>query len=400
MNFGLDKLLADRSLLKQLRHKRIGLVAHPASVTRDLVHSVDALIKAGVNLCLAFGPQHGMRGDKQDNMIESDDYVDPVHGIPVVSLYGEHRYPTQEMLDEFDILLFDLQDIGCRIYTFLTTLFYFLEACARANKTIWVLDRPNPAGRTIDGMRLQPEHKSFVGCTEIVMRHGLTVGEFATWAKFRHQLDVDLKIIPIQGYDPTSGPGFGWPAEQRAWINPSPNAASLNMCRCFAGTVLLEGTNLSEGRGTTMPLEVIGAPGLQIENIVLEMEQLASHWMQGAHLRRCYFEPVFHKHQGEMCNALQIHTDLPTYQPESFKPYRLVALFLRALLAVHPGYDLWRDHAYEYETGKLPIDVINGGPDLRSWVEDSGSQADEMDARLTREETEWFEEREPHLIYR
>ncbi len=399
MNFGLDQLLTDQSLLKQLRHKRIGLVAHPASVTQTLIHSVDALKQAGVNLCLAFGPQHGMRGDKQDNMIESDDYVDPVHGIPVFSLYGEHRYPTDEMLDEFDILLFDLQDIGCRIYTFITTLLYFLQACASSNKTIWVLDRPNPAGRTIDGMRLQTGHESFVGCVEVVMRHGLTVGEFATWLISRHKLDVDLKVIPIQDYDPTSGPGFGWPQGERTWINPSPNAASLNMCRCYAGTVLLEGTNLSEGRGTTTPLEVIGAPELQIDAILQVMRQLAEPWMQGAYLRPCYFEPAFHKHQGRLCHALQIHTDFPAYQPEIFKPYRLVALFLKALLEVHPGFELWRNHAYEYEAGKLPIDVINGGPDLRLWIEDSASDANELDARLAQEESEWLEERDPHLIY-
>jgi uncharacterized protein YbbC (DUF1343 family) len=399
MNFGLDQLLADQSLLKQLRHKRVGLVAHPASVTQSLVHSIDALKQAGVNLCVAFGPQHGMRGEKQDNMIESDDYIDPVQRIPVFSVYGEHRYPTEEMLNQFDILLFDLQDIGCRIYTFITTLKYFLEACTHSNKTVWVLDRPNPAGRTIDGMRLQTDHKSFVGCTEVVMRHGLTVGEFAAWLKLKYQLDVDLKIIPVQEYTPTSGPGFGWPLDRRAWINPSPNAASLNMCRCFAGTVLLEGTTLSEGRGTTTPLEVIGAPKLQIDEIMHVMQQMAEPWMQGAYLRSCYFEPVFHKHQGELCHAIQIHTDFPTYQPELFKPYRLVALFLKALFSVHPGFDLWRRHAYEYEDGKLPIDVINGGPDLRLWVEDSGSDASGLDARLTREESEWIEERDPHLIY-
>jgi len=399
MNFGLDQLLADRSLLNQLRHKRIGLVAHPASVTRDLVHSVDALKLAGVNLCLAFGPQHGMRGDKQDNMIETDDYIDPVHSIPVFSLYGEFRRPTEEMLNEFDILLFDLQDIGCRIYTFITTLSYFLEACAGSDKTIWVLYRPNPSGRTIDGMRLQSDHKSFVGCAEVVMRHGLTVGEFAKWFTFMHKLDVNLKIIPIQDYDPASGPGFGWPLDKRAWINPSPNAASVNMCRCFAGTVLLEGTNLSEGRGTTMPLEVVGAPDLRVEEIMHVMQQLAEPWIQGAYLRPCYFEPVFHKHQGKLCHALQIHTDFPAYQPELFKPYRLVALFLKALLAVQPDFELWRNHAYEYEEDRLPIDVINGGPDLRRWVEDPGTDANELDARLAQEESEWLEERDPHLIY-
>lgn len=399
MNFGLDQVLADQSLLKQLQHKRIGLVAHPASVTRNLVHSVDALMQQGVNLCVAFGPQHGMRGDKQDNMIESADYIDPVHHIPVYSLYGEHRYPTEAMLGEFDILLFDLQDIGCRIYTFITTLMYFLEACANSDKIIWVLDRPNPAGRSVDGMRLQPGHESFVGCTEVVMRHGLTVGEFAKWLKFKYKLDVDLKVIPIKDYAPASGPGFGWPLFDRAWVNPSPNAASLNMCRCYAGTVLLEGTNLSEGRGTTTPLEVMGAPELQIHKIMHVMQQLAESWMQGIYLRPCYFEPVFHKHQGELCHAIQIHTDFPAYQPELFKPYRLVALFLKALLDVHPGFELWRDHAYEYEEDKIPIDVINGGPDLRLWVEDSGSDANTLETRLVREESEWIEERDPHLIY-
>ncbi|MCM2324659.1 MAG: DUF1343 domain-containing protein, partial [Oligoflexia bacterium] len=316
MKLGIDRLIEDASLRRELRGRRVALLAHPASMTRDFRHAVDALMGCGdLQLVAAFGPQHGMRGEKQDNMMESPDYVDPVHHIPVFSLYGEVRRPTPRMLETVDVLLVDMQDVGTRIYTFLTTLLYVLEAGAQAGKAVWVLDRPNPAGRPIEGSLLKPGWESFVGAGPLPMRHGLTLGEAAEWFKRRFRLEVELKVIRMEGYDPTKGPGFGWPLLEYPWVNPSPNAASLSMARAYPGTVLIEGTHLSEGRGTTRPLETLGAPDLDMGKILPLMRKIAPEWMKGCHLRPCHFQPTFHKHAGLMCSGLQIHLDDPSYDP-------------------------------------------------------------------------------------
>src|SRR5881394_1163141 len=259
MKLGLERLLGDEKLRRPLAGRRVALLAHPASVTRDLEHSLDALARLPeVKIAAAFGPQHGLRGDKQDNMVESPSFADPVHGIPVFSLYGEVRRPTDTMMDTCDVILVDLQDLGCRIYTFVTTLRYMLEAAAAHRKAVWVLDRPNPAGRPVEGLTLRPGWESFVGAGPLPMRHGLTLGELGRWFVDQFKLDVDYRVIEMQGWDPEAAPGLGWPPE-RVWINPSPNAANINMARAYAGTVMLEGTALSEGRGTTRPLELFGA---------------------------------------------------------------------------------------------------------------------------------------------
>src|SRR5437879_8744932 len=219
MQFGIDRLLEDRALRKPLAGRRVALLAHPASVTRDLVHSLDALAALGdLDLVAAFGPQHGLRGDKQDNMIESPDFTDPVHHIPVFSLYGKVRRPTAAVMDSFDVLLVDLQDLGCRVYTFLTTLRYVLEAAAERGKTVWVLDRPNPAGRPVEGTRLRAGWESFVGAGALPMRHGLTMGELARWFRQALALDVELEVVAMDRFPP-----LGWPRGERVWINPSPN---------------------------------------------------------------------------------------------------------------------------------------------------------------------------------
>ena len=392
--FGIDQLLSDSSLITELKSRRVGLVGHPASMTGDLKHSLDALVEAGVPVRAAFGPQHGMRGDKQDNMIESPDYVDPMRQIPVVSLYGQHRRPTLEMLQDLDVVLFDLQDVGCRIYTYITTLKYFIEACSENNIELWVLDRPNPAGREVDGLSLEAGQESFVGAGVMPTRHGLTVGELANWFKKQNQLDLNLKIIPMADYDPANP----WPASV-SWVNPSPNAASLNMTRCFPGTVLLEGTTLSEGRGTTIPLEVIGAPNLPIPEMLELLKSQAPNWIQGAALRPCFFEPTFHKHVHEMCHGLQIHTDNSQYEPGRFFPFRLIAGLLKTLRFLRPEYDLWRHHEYEYELDRIPIDVINGGPKLRLWVDDEAADFNDLEVVLREDAETWLTSREPHLIY-
>lgn len=399
LGFGIDRLLADEGLLARLRHASVALVANPASVTADGAHSVDALVNAGCRLTKAFGPQHGMRGDKQDNMIESPDFTDPVHRIPVISLYGAHRRPTAAMLADVDIVLFDLQDVGCRIYTYISTLKYFLEACAQEDKELWILDRPNPAGRPVDGLRLEAGHESFVGCDLLPTRHGLTVGELASWMTVHNRLSLNLQVIEMSGYEPLTAPGYGWPVYERAWINPSPNASSVNMTRCFAGTVLLEGTELSEGRGTTTPLEMIGAPDFGPRQVVANLAAQRPDWIDGIFLRPCYFEPTFHKHVGQLCEGLQVHTDFSGYRHDRFRPFRLIAGLIKSWRQLNPDAALWRHHDYEYEPDRVPIDVINGGTALREWIDDPAASFDAMEQRLVLELEAWLRERQPFLRY-
>ncbi|MGH8314782.1 MAG: exo-beta-N-acetylmuramidase NamZ family protein [Steroidobacterales bacterium] len=388
--FGIDRFLEEPVIRRPLASKKLALLAHPASVTRELAHSLDVLARLpDVRLAAAFGPQHGLRGDKQDNMIESRDYQDPVHRIPVFSLYGDVRRPTDAMMDSFDALIVDLQDVGCRIYTFVTTLRYVLEAAAAAKKIVWVLDRPNPAGRPVEGLRLRAGWESFVGAGSMPMRHGLTLGEMARWFVRTLKLDVDLKVVEMQGWRPDEPPGFGWPLNERTWINPSPNAPNLWMARCYAGTVLLEGTTLSEGRGSTRPLEMFGAPGLDVKALLKEMHKLAPTWLTGCRLRQCWFEPTFHKHAGKLCAGLQIHVEDDSYRHDEFRPWRLIALVLKALRRLRPDYDLWRDFPYEYVQGKLAIDVINGSDLLRKWVDDPSATPGDLDLTAITDETAW-----------
>jgi uncharacterized protein YbbC (DUF1343 family) len=399
-SFGIDRLLAEPALRQKLKGQRVALLAHPASVTRDLEHSLDALsARRGMRVTAAFGPQHGLRGDKQDNMIESPDYRDPVRDIPVFSLYGEVRRPTDAMMDTFDVLLVDLQDLGCRIYTFLTTLRYVLEAAAAKKKSVWVLDRPNPAGRPVEGLRLRTGWESFVGAGAMPMRHGLTLGELARWFVSTLHLDVDCQIITMKGWQPARAPGFGWPLGERTWINPSPNASNLWMARCYAGTVMLEGTTLSEGRGTTRPLELFGAPDLDPVALVTEMQSLAPTWMAGCRLRPCWFEPAFHKHSGKLNAGLQIHVEDGSYDHEAFRPWRLMALAFKALRRLRPEYPLWRDFQYEYEQGRLAIDVINGSELLRNWVDDKSAMPADLEILAETDEAAWRGEREAFLLY-
>lgn len=398
---GLDHLLADPALRKPLAGRRICLLAHPASVTADLTHALDALAAcADLNLTAAMGPQHGLRGDKQDNMVESPDFDDPVHGIPVFSLYGAVRRPNTRMMDSADVFLVDLQDLGCRIYTFVTTLLYLLEAASGTGKSVWVLDRPNPAGRPVEGLALREGWESFVGAGPMPMRHGLTLGELGHWFIARYGLDVDYHVVKMTGWEPGAAPGFGWPPE-RVWINPSPNAPNVNMARCYAGTVMIEGATLSEGRGTTRPLELFGAPDIDARAVIAKMRALAPQWLVGCTLRDCWFEPTFHKHQGQLCSGVQIHAEDAGYAHESFKPWRLQALAFKAIRALYPDYALWRglDFQYEYTSDKLAIDVINGSPLLRLWVDDAAATPAELDALTQPDETEWAQVRAPHLIY-
>ncbi|MEF8713408.1 MAG: DUF1343 domain-containing protein [Accumulibacter sp.] len=400
LQFGLDRLLTDPVLRRPLHGRRLALLAHPASVSADLRHALDALAALpDLQLTAAFGPQHGLRGDKQDNMVESPEFLDPLHHIPVFSLYGAVRRPTPAMMATFDVLLVDLQDLGCRIYTFITTLRYVLEAATEHGKAVWILDRPNPAGRPLEGLLLRPGWESFVGAGPLPMRHGLTMGELAGWFIRRLALDLDCTVITMQGWCPDAAPGYGWPLGGRCWINPSPNAPNLSMARCYAGTVMLEGSTLSEGRGTTRPLELFGAPDIDARQLLLTMESLAGHWLHGCRLRECWFEPTFHKHAGQLCHGVQIHVDDGGYQHASFRPWRLQSLAFKALRQLQPDYPLWRDFAYEYEFDRLAIDLINGSPLLREWVDDPAATPADLDALCRSDEESWAQTRQEFLRY-
>ena len=332
-------------------------------------------------------------------MIESPDFNDPLLGVPVYSLYGAVRRPTSAMMASFDVLLIDLQDIGCRVYTFITTLRYLLEACAAQRKPVWILDRPNPAGRPVEGLLLEAGWESFVGAGALPMRHGLTMGELARWFVATLRLDLELQVIAMQGWEPGAAPGYGWPLHERSWVNPSPNAPNLSMVRSYAGTVMIEGTTLSEGRGTTRPLELLGAPDMDARATLAWLTRFAPHWLAGCTLRECWFEPTFHKHMGQLCNGIQMHVDARDYGHEAYRPWRLVAALLKAQRQLQPQTTLWRDFAYEYEHQRLAFDVINGGPRLRQWIEDPQATAADLDAMAAPDEAAWRSARAGVLIY-
>ena len=400
MKLGIDRLITERALRALLKGKRIALLAHPASVTADLTHSLDALAICGdITITAAFGPQHGLRGDKQDNMIESPNFNDPVHDIPVFSLYGEVRRPTDAMMDTCDVILVDLQDLGCRVYTFITTLRLVLEAASKNQKAVWVLDRPNPVGRPVEGLTLRAGWQSFVGAGPLTMRYGLTLGELGLWFTRILKLDVEYRVIEMQGWQPDAAPGFGWPLGERTWVNPSPSASNLWMARAYAGTVMVEGTTLSEGRGTTRPLELFGAPDIDARAVIKEMASLAPHWLRGCRLRDCWFEPTFHKHVGKLCNGIQIHTEDAGYDHHAFRPWRIQALAFKAIRRLYSDYQLWRDFPYEYERDKLAIDVINGGPLLREWVDDTTATPQDLDILALADERSWLNERQEVIRY-
>ncbi len=396
---GVERLLSEKKLQEKLFEKRLAFLGHPASLTQDLKSSLDQLATvSGFKFSAAFGPQHGMRGEKQDNMVESDDYLDPVLKIPVHSLYGKVRKPTPEMMKGWDVLLIDLQDVGCRIYTFLTTLFYLMDAAALTGQEIWVLDRPNPAGRDIEGHTLDMNYASFVGAAPLPMRHGLTLGEAALWYRDHKKMKLNLTVVAMNHYQPRDLPGSGWPS-QLSWVNPSPNMPRLATARVYCGTVLLEGTNLREGRGTTTPLEIFGAPKLNIEHIIKQMSELAPQWLEGCVLRPAFFEPTFHKFKGELVSALQIHVDGPYYNPTAFHPYRLVTLFFKATHIVHPEIELWRPPPYEYEAKLMPIDILSGGDLLRKWVADPKPNIESWNNSLKKDELAWDQARREFLLY-
>jgi uncharacterized protein YbbC (DUF1343 family) len=357
---GIEVLLTKKR--NMIQGARVGVVAHPASVLPDLRHTADALFGfKDFYLVALFGPQHGARGEKQDNMIESEFYRDPDNHLPVHSLYGKTRRPTEEMMKDIDVLLFDLQDAGTRVYTFIYTMAYCMEACASWGKRMLVLDRPNPVnGRQVEGNLLNPEYRSFVGLFPIPMRHGMTTGELALLFNSEFGIHCDLSVVEMEGWrrndwhDQTGLP----------WVQPSPNLPTLDSATVYPGMVLIEGTNLSEGRGTTRPFELVGAPYIQSR---IYAENLNALELPGVRFRPTYFQPTYQKWAGEMCGGVQLHVK----DREAFEPYLTGIAVIAAARSLYPESFKWREPPYEYEYEKLPIQILCGGRDIPDILERS-----------------------------
>ena len=362
---GLERLLAGAG--SHLKPLSLGLILHPASVTRDFQLSVDTLLQEGFSIKALFGPQHGARGEKQDNMIESGHYADPYTGLPVHSLYSNVRKPTPEMLSGLDAIVFDLQDVGVRVYTFIWTMLLAMEACAEIGIRFIVLDRPNPIGGIQrEGAVLRKDFESFVGLHPIPLRHGLTCGELATWMNETRGIGCELEIIECRGWRRS----MGWSDTGLPWVAPSPNLPTPVSCLVYPGMVLLEGTNLSEGRGTTKPFEYFGAPYLNIEYL---LDLLGQEHLDGVMIRPCHFEPTFQKYAGTMCAGGQLHVT----DPATFQPVRTAVTILRAARELAPREFSWSKPPYEYEENLMPIDLIWGHDGLRHRIDD-GATVDEV----------------------
>ncbi|MCX5889256.1 MAG: DUF1343 domain-containing protein [Deltaproteobacteria bacterium] len=366
---------------------RLGLLSHPAAVAADLA-SARELIAARLpgRLQILFSPQHGLRGEKQDNMIASADFVDPVLRLPVVSLYGPRLAPPADALAAVDVILVDLQDVGTRVYTFAATLAKVMAAAAPLGKKVVVLDRPNPiGGAAVEGNLLRPEWASLVGPYPLPMRHGFTLGELARYYRVTQQIDCDLEVIPLQGwrrrdyFDATGLP----------WVLPSPNLPTLEGAIVYPGQVLLEGTNLSEGRGTTRPFELFGAPFLEPRQVKAILPELP-----GVFLREAHFEPTFHKWAGELCRGFQLHVT----DRASFKPYFATLALLAAMRELYPGQFAWRQPPYEYETERLPIDLLTGDAGIRLGLE-QGRSAAELEDSWQEDLSGFLEARREFLLY-
>ena len=383
-----------RSRPRWLGQRRVGLLMHQASVTRKLDTARDVMSRlCGAGLTALFGPQHGIAGEKQDNMIESSHGVEPSLGIPVFSLYSETRSPTPEMLGHIDTLVVDLQDVGTRVYTFEWTTALALEACGRAGIPVVVLDRPNPlGGLTREGNLIRPGYESFVGLHPVPMRHGLTLGEIALTVNARlsarpGQARCDLTVVPMEGWKRRmSFAQTGLP-----WVLPSPNMPTCDTAAVYPGQVLLEGTNLSEGRGTTRPFEIWGAPWLDAAAFRARFEKRR---LPGLVLRDHDFQPTFHKFEGQVCRGFQIHVT----DPGRYLPYLTTLAILQDVVALHRSEFAWKQPPYEYVTDRLPIDVLTGDPGVREAIE-GGADLRKLAASWRGEIRGFEKEVRQHLLY-
>jgi len=359
LQIGLERLLDSEHTF--LAGKRLGLLSNQASTDSRLRHGRLLLQeKFGSQLTCLFSPQHGFFSEKQDNMVESSHQIDQRTGLPIFSLYGESRQPSEEMFERLDVLLIDIVDVGTRVYTFLYTMAYCLEAAARYGKKVIVLDRPNPVGGLeVEGNILRPECSSFVGLYPLPMRHGLTFGELALYINSEFAIGADLEIVPMQGWQRRMlFRDTGFP-----WVFPSPNMPTPDTAMVYPGQVLWEGTNISEGRGTTLPFELVGAPFWQCEDI---LERLAATPMPGCSFRPLVFEPTSGKWAQTACAGFQLHvTDAAV-----FKPYRTSLALLQAVIQLYPEEFQYKEPPYEYEHERLPMDLILGDATVRNMIED------------------------------
>jgi uncharacterized protein YbbC (DUF1343 family) len=382
---GLDQLLARPRIVRGMR---LGLIANPTAVTDGLVHAAEALHRArGVRLLALFGPEHGIRADAQD-LVEVEDSRDPLTRLPVFSLYGKTRVPTAAMLSGLDALVFDVQDVGARYYTFIYTMLHALEACAAHGRTLIVLDRPNPlGGDVLDGNVLDPEFLSFVGLHPLAARHGLTVGELALLFRAERNLDVDLRVVRMKGW----ARSMFFEETGLPWVLPSPNMPTVDTAFVYPGGCLVEGTNLSEGRGTTRPFELVGAPWLDPWALARD---LGRERIPGASFRPAFFTPTFQKHAGRLCKGVQVHVTDRSRFPA----------FLAYLLLIHharrqaPPKFAWRDPPYEYEHVKRPIDILCGTSEIRRAI-DNGVSPRRFTRQWRRQQRAFRRRRAPYLLY-
>lgn len=392
LKIGLERLKEEKSLQDKLVGN-IALLCHSASVDKNFEIAVNIfkdLFKE--RFVKIFGPQHGFVSDVQDNMIETDHYTHPFFKLPVYSLYSETREPTEEMLEGVDTFVIDLQDVGTRVYTYITTMTYILKACAKKNIKVVVLDRPNPVGgEMIEGNILEEEYSSFVGCMPIPQRHAMTMGEVALYAKDYFSLDVELEVITMTNWKRE----MFWNETNLPWVNPSPNLPTADGSLTFCGTVLYEGTNISEGRGTTRSLEVIGHPAIEAYSFYEEIKPKLSELSAGGfHLRPTVFMPTFQKHANTACGGIHIHVS----EHREFRSWQLGQFLCRELYHFLGDKFEWTQKAYEYEYEKLPIDLINGSEAIRHWVE-KGLSVEELNKLEQFNNQEFLDRRKKSLLY-
>lgn len=355
---GLD--IIERSWPKSLRNANIGLLVHPASINSKLEHASEIFLSSKIcKLTALFGPQHGIKGETQDNMIEWRGFRDKRSELPVYSLYGKMRKPTPTMLKNIDVMVIDLQDVGSRYYTFIWTMSLVMQTCLEQKKTVVVLDRPNPInGRQIEGPVLKPEYSSFVGLHPLPVRHGMTIGEIAIYLKDKFYPALDLRVIAMKGWKRD----MWFNKTGLNWVFPSPNIPSVETAAVYPGMCLLEGSNLSEGRGTTRPFEIFGAPFINPATLVKMLNEFR---LNGVTFRSLFFEPTFQKHKGKLCGGAQIHiTDRA-----KFKPFKTAVAILKTIHDLYPDNFKWKNPPYEYENILLPIDILAGTDRLREDIE-------------------------------
>ena len=386
---GLD--LIGKDWPRKLKDSRVGLLSHPASVNKNLEHAVTLLMKSKKSeLKTLFGPQHGIRGETQDNMVEWEGFQDKQTGLTVFSLYGRTRKPTPEMLKDIDMLIIDLQDIGSRYYTFIWTMELCMRACMEMKKSVVIIDRPNPiGGHMTEGPLLDEQYSSFVGQRPLPVRHGMTIGEIGNYLHNEFYPSLDSHVIAMQGWERKMWfDGTGLP-----WVMPSPNMPTLDTAIVYPGMCLLEGTNISEGRGTTRPFEIFGAPFIEPDMLFNRLKEFR---LSGVFFRPMYFQPTFQKHMGELCGGAQMHV----IDREKFRPFKTGVAILKTIHDLYPEHFSWKQPPYEYETKKMPIDILAGTDRLRKDIE-KGEKLAQME--------EWWQEqcskfnkkfRKKYLLYK